>query len=684
MSETILLDPAAITGGSRVELQISGDGDGPIEVRQDGVDFGEAAIEAVMAEQVVGANVVDFEIPNRIIEMKVKIQASGATTFAQARSLLQAKVALIQAEGGWLSREMPGVGTVYADLVNAKLTLPGDWMQAHRDLQVEATLSFEAIPDFYEVTWEEADPIVGTDGEAIGLIEGIRGDFPLGNRCRLTVENTSSDDQLAAEWGFRNRHYDAAASAALSYEAEDLDVLDSATVVTQSGASGGATDNAVRHSALTGQWRPVVGAVLGTTEMTHTGSYRAVARVLTTSETPPALRLVYGVGDMLTPAVNPEVVAGLAGSFYVVDLGEVRLDRTGAGDHEWGWQLQAMGAGANITVDRIRFRPIAERSGVLRAAPVDAYSLAALLGEDTFDQSSGNLTGKVSTTGQTYAAITGSDAGDFIVNDTDHRAQRSVVSDAAYTGRYLRFGSIQPSAVSVSLDVLGISISDPANVAQLVNVRRGVFARLVDINNWLAAWLFYTSEGRPYVIILKRVGGVVSALGVTEVAGTLYWGENMRVGIDVDTAGNVSAFLSSGSQSFSISTNDPDLAAGGVLDDGYTGIYDENLSAVAFVREYDNLRIDAPSTDAVVRAGGTCEIATDGPHLAVRDTATGGFGPVAVTVGDRPRLPQGDTEVMVATSRSDYATRADGGLDLLSVTVAHRRCWLTVPGQEVV
>lgn len=262
MSETILLDPEAITGDAAGELSIATPGSqGAIEVLDEGVDWGDMAIEAIMAQLAVGALPVDYEIPNRIITMPIKIQAWGDTTFAQARSALQAKVAAIQGgETGWISRDMPGVGTVYADLVNAKLNLPGDWMQAHRDIQIEATLSFEAIPDFYEVEWVEAEftNVEAGENHWRGVIENVRGDFPKGNRCKVRIESDSTGDLRAVRTAFLCRHYSGERTAAPFYPAEAMRPLDRATITTLSGASGAATNNVIRHDNLGTSWTPIL------------------------------------------------------------------------------------------------------------------------------------------------------------------------------------------------------------------------------------------------------------------------------------------------------------------------------------------------------------------------------------------------------------------------------------------
>lgn len=392
MSEIIVLDPAEVTGDPDGELVItSNDPDSPFDIRissaTDGVDWGDLAIEAAMAElATVGTVPVDYSIPNRVIDTKLKIQATQDTTFAQARGKLQAKVAKLQDQGGWIKRELPGVGAVCADVVQAALKLPGDWMQAHRDLQMEAPLTLESLPDWWEMEWVQAGSISGSNGQAVGLLEGVRGAFPRGNRCRIVVDGDDTHDQLGVMWGVRRRHYSPV--AALVYEAEALTPLDQATVETLSGASGGSV---IRHNNLGTSWTPV--CAIPAAE--HTGSYRLWARVYTTSATPPQLRAIYGVGGGAVEELAPAQIPGTS-NFYLVDLGEFRLDQAPVGPNRWDGQIQAQGAagGENSHVDRIWLQPLDEGAGRLVDSPLAIPGLSLFAVRDEFNQTAGGLHGK--------------------------------------------------------------------------------------------------------------------------------------------------------------------------------------------------------------------------------------------------------------------------------------------------
>src|SRR5262245_39138910 len=108
-NERIILDPAEAISG-RTELDISpwlGD---------EGIDWGDDAVEMSMAELTRGAIPIDFTIPNREVNGSFRFyQTLGGTTIYQARGNIEHKIALWQKEGGVLKRIMNNGSIVYAD-----------------------------------------------------------------------------------------------------------------------------------------------------------------------------------------------------------------------------------------------------------------------------------------------------------------------------------------------------------------------------------------------------------------------------------------------------------------------------------------------------------------------------------------------------------------------------------------
>lgn len=163
---SVVLDPSAVADSGRVELNLNS---GAIRVGEDGIDWGDAAIEQYLAEQERGQLPVDFRIPNRQITIPLILGADGASGYYDAKKQLQSKVALIQSEGGWLSRTFPPTGSpggddLYADIVGATLKLPDKYGNLGIN---EALLTLEAIPDFYGDEITLADHSETTNPEII-------------------------------------------------------------------------------------------------------------------------------------------------------------------------------------------------------------------------------------------------------------------------------------------------------------------------------------------------------------------------------------------------------------------------------------------------------------------------------------------------------------------------------------
>ena len=200
----------------------------------------------------------------------------------------------------------------------------------------------------------------------------IAGDYPA--RVRIVVDEDDGDTQLGLVWGFRSRYYDSAVTAALTYQAETLTPLDTAANGALTGASGG---TAVTHSAVRTDWTAVVSTqtLSGGAHMTHRGTYRVWARCYSTRTTPPAVRFVWKVGDLVNPVENTRKSIPAASNFYMLDLGEIRIDAAPAGTHRWQGQVEAIGAtgGENVSVDAIHFVPVDDGYGVLRAPQILAH-----------------------------------------------------------------------------------------------------------------------------------------------------------------------------------------------------------------------------------------------------------------------------------------------------------------------
>lgn len=667
VAERYYLDPVEVATG-RTELEITP------WVDAEGIDYGDGEIAAYMADMERGSSPVDYRIPNRQIVIPLILKTSGTTTFAQIRLLLQKKVARIQQEGGWIKRTTASGSTVFADVVNATLKLGGDWMQGRTNnpVDINAELRLEAIPDWYGAEITLPDRVEVTNSELIWTETGVLGDYP--GRLRLVVDNDQAGaPQLGLLWGIRSRHYSNSTTAQLKYEAETCTPLDAA------GIGGGV----LSHSNLSTTWTAILSTNQGAAALTHTGTYRVWARAAAVPSIPgsplPSIRLVWDVGDFALPSENAPVQIPGPSLFYVVDLGEVRLDRVPAGSHRWQGIIQGRGVagGENVQFDKIWFQPVDEGAGVLRAPVNYEPGLSSYLARDEFNQTAGAVSGKAAPVGGSWAGVAGSDTDDFVVEATGHNLQRSAVSDAVNTGRLIRLGSgtatdvVAQAAISrivpIGVPAGGGGGPPPTTLAagQMVAARVSSFA-----NHLRAGW------GGTGWAVQKVVGGVPTNLA--SVGASFAPNNWMAMRLYVSAAGLFSFWAwPSGSPPTkpTLTGFDAQLATGGPLASGGWGLYDIVTPPIAFTRLYDAFSAWVPATDAVLHPSQSAELRTEGMF---REEATGAaFGPVSHVVGDLPRIPASGSEsrtvqFFLKASRGDFAGLPDTGTDDLSARVTYR------------
>ena len=676
MAERIVLDPTDVPGvtHARASLDITD------WITSSGVDWGDAQMQAYMSEQAVGSAPVDFTIPNRQCSMPLNLRTIGGTAFDTIRTSVQAKVGIWQSQGGWLRRVTTG-GTVFLDVVSAQLHLGGDYLQARGDADTNAAISFECLPDAYEAEETLSDHVETTLPE-ITFIETTTngGDFPLGDRVRVVVDEDDADSQQGMFWAFRGKNYSAASTAASAFQAEALQALDTATKVAKTGASGGTV---VTHGTLSTNWTPVVGTNIGGTSwLTHTGTYRIRARVFSTSGTAIQSRFVWDVGDLVLPVENDAVRLYDGGTFHILDLGEVRLDAPPTGPMRWQGQIQAKGdVGAeSFSVDRVWIVNQDESSGFEYVPLTPANTSSAPVCRDEFNQvvsgGSDPLNGLTAAAGGAWTTVAG-DADDFVVEDTTHTAQRTAVSDAdVATGRYAVLGSSVAACV-VQANVKFSSV--PGGGLPPSSVRYGVLARYVDTSNWLTGVIgpLGPSSGQLYVV--KRVAAASTILWSSDVSA--YFAVptySYQLILNVDAAGRWAFYLGTtllASGTYSV------LATGGTLASGKVGLYDTHTVATACTRNYDSFISWSPVPDAVAFASQSCELGTQG--IIREDSGGTAYGPVSAQLGDLPRMPNrssaGTVEFTAKMSRGNLLDTPDPGIDDISARVYRRASHLLIP-----
>jgi len=641
----------------------------------EGADYGDAEIAQYLADQARGSTPVDFRVPNRQIVLPLNLRLVGGVSHDTMRSNLQKKVARIQQEGGWIRRTTTS-GTLFADVVNASLSFGGSWMQSRVNNRVdtEAELRLECIPDWYgpEVTLPVRTSV--DQSELIWTETGILGDWP--GRVRIVVDESEGQAQQGLLWGVRSRHYSSSTTAQLRYAASSCTPLDTAAIAGET----------IAHSSLATNWTPLMSTdQSGGVALTHTGTYRVVARLSSATiigSTPPPLgfRLLWDVGDFSLPTENPPVSVPQDGSFYIRDLGEVRLDRTPSGTHRWRGVVQARGpAGGEFgRIHRFWFVPVDEGAGKLRAPLNVDPGLSTYTARDEFNQTAFNagvLTGKSLPVGGVWQGD--GDTDDVTVNAGVHIATRPAVSDpGVYGGRFMTAGITNYTATVVQVDFFRGSYSGQNGIS-------GVLARYLSPTQFLVAGATGTAPDTSAFAAFAN--GTATTLGAKKlVFRDAQW---YTVRLFVDTAGRYVVWLypQGGTPGQPVLSGvDPVLATGGALQTGRVGFYDSCPTGPgsagpgglgAPIRNYDNFAAWAPQTDAVLFPNQSAELRTEGMF---REDPTGAaFGPVTDVTGDLPRIPPSGTEgrscqVFIHTSRGDIDTQEDGNADNLSARLIYR------------
>lgn len=666
MAETIVLDPSELAE-ERTQFDISP------WVRFDGVDWGAAEVEPYRAESDRGENVIASRLPNRQITIPLVLRETGGTTFAKARSYIQAKAALAQREGLILRRITPAGGTAYLDVVSAGLTLSGDTYQARSGVafDVKAELRLEAIPDFYEPEVLLAESEETSAAELLKVISDPGGDMPA--RVRIIVEDKQAEAQRSLIWAFRSRYYSAATTAKTAYQAEEMQALGSSAAGSLTGASNG---TAVSNTALPSVFTPVLGTNLGgTSYLTHKGTNRVYARLRSPDGTAVSAKLVWDVGDLVNPTENEAWTFPAGSAFFVADLGEVRLNPAPVGTHRWQARIDAKGTegGEDINVDKVWIVNEDEGMGVLSAPP--RATTGELKAWDNFNtHAAGTLTGKVASLGGAWTGA--GDAVGFTIDTTNHWITREEKSDAdLYTGYYARLGTATATSIDVSLDLYMPEIG-----SALFFPYQGIFVRYENTSNWVMVVCQPISSLGYNLRVLKRSAGPVSELGRKTLLRSLGSWQTLRV--TVGTGGRLVAYIgqqgSTPDQVITVSDSFLETAGG-------FGIYDAATEALTYARKYDNFIVTVPAVtlDAVVFPSQKAQLTTQGMYRL--DTGGSAYGPVSRVIGDLPRLPAGNiegrsSELFVKNSAGDMEELPDSSIPDLKVQVYASRSWLTLPG----
>lgn len=310
-------------------------------------------------------------------------------------------------------------------------------------------------------------------------------------------------------------------------------------------------------------------------------------------------------------------------------------------------------------------------------APLNVSSgLADYEARDAFNQSSGSLHGKALPVGGAWSTLdpAGGSSGDFQVDASDKQLERNTGG-----GRYGLAGSDLHDAILVKCDVLVSNFKSTGGTA-------GVMARYDAANGHVQAYVGGSSSGSDPKLVLAYSNGSVStgksAPGFVPRVDTWY---TIWLWINADDRATAWLAPRGGLPELMVATTisaDSFPFGGTVPGAGRIGLYDQN-STSGDGNRYDNFAAWVPDPDAVLYAGQSASLRTDG---MVRQDSTGtAYGSVSLAVGQIPRMPQSGSEgrpveLMWATSRGDMDQLPDSGLDDISVTPKYRPCYLTVPG----
>ena len=593
--------------------------------------------------------------------------APGGPRFYAIVADLEKKIDRINREGGTLKRVVPDGSPIVFDLLSATWHPTSDrrFIFAKR---TEAEVTFTAKP-----FGRGATEIVGPDNDESTLpcvrftTAGVQGNVPaLG---RLIITERQGVDQFRLIWGLRSRYYDPAATAALFYEAEGRTVL-AGTAGALANASGGQAANHGNVPSVGFQAMLSTQATGGGAHLTHTGTYRLLARIQAGGAGALELTADYAEGDRIQRTATGKLyVPTSPGQFELADLGVVRLSR-GLWEGRVLARRTTPTVSASLSVDCLFLVPVAEGAGQAYGRPaLSAPSVLTLV--DVGENAAANMTGNAPTVGTgVYAG--GGDLDDFAYTGGGV-IQRTFTGDSGgfQAGRYVWL----PTTIAMS--VVQVDFLATAGPSAL---RQGVVARAASSANAAIAYYRWPVAQLGTVALEHASGGGSTLYSVN--APALVAGSWYTLTLYIDTVGRFYVWLNPQNAQLGdpiLTGTDTALATGGTRASGYCGLFDGNSSATPSTRQYDNLRAWAPSLDAALYANRQLEVRSS--DYRRQDSAGAVWGAPAKD-GDYLLVPPAGpdnrtTEIFVKASRSNPG---DGGIDDIRAALAYTPRYLAVPG----
>lgn len=667
--ETIVCDPA-VFAPTRTPLGLD-----ELGIRVVDADWGDADHELFLIRQERGEIPADRHPPDRTITIKLQAKSEGATPLAKAAQKLQMKVGRWQDEGGWIERQLKeadgfisGVGFI---VHSATLTGIQGWLMAHRKAANEITLTITASPYCYGTKEVESGEVKVAEGRQLEWeIPNVLGTAP--GIFRAKVKNEGAKDWMGILSAMESRDHSSAATAKMSYEAEELTLLGESAKAARAESSGEVVKTGVLPANRT---LAVLGSKISASglHMTHVGPRKILVRVWNPNADASKIkmRLQWRVLGSIEWITNDAVVCPLSENFAWVDLGEVRPETAVLGSQKWEFQITLLteGEGERLELDKILIPPT-EQYQILQQYFIEEVP-SSYTAIDNFVGAAGALTGQAATLGGNWEG-----AGDVDDFSKSGKAIRTAGSDVEGTPRY---EFLPPKAKGVKVKSFWRNLANPKETTQ---VRSGILARYIDTNNWIALVTVRNSttsiDGNVYYYLrlYKKVEGVKKTIAEwigdpgpvfqgpvgTAIGGfielTVLENGEWRVGADGTT-------LKSGV--------DADFSGAGKLAEGKTGLFDECTSAVFQTREWEKFEA-YPLTElknAACFSGRSIEIRSDGTYRqhSTEDVwarmAPDGFLPYAPPSGLEARAVRG----LIVPSQGNFEAIPDEGKVSLSAKI---------------
>lgn len=623
--------------------------------------------------------------------------ATGGDRFYAILDDLQSIVDRIVREGGTLKRVPPGGKPIVFDLVDAQVDIPSDnaFINSRRAV---VTLTFTAKPFWRRGEWIQLADNTETSAPYMAFTyTGIQGEVPaLG---KLVIDEDQGQTQRWLAWGQESRYYSSSANAGVFYEAEGRTVKGNAAIATTTGASGGATNNSVKESFLINGWQQILStqATSAGDHLSHIGKWRVFARVQGASGNTGTLAacLEWAQGDFRRATQNEAATLTTRSDWELIDLGVVTIDKVTQGTQRWEGRVLAKSTaiGDDFVIDYLWLCPVTDGAGEVTASSATSTSYSKLAAYDAFNQTAGSISGKTASLGGNWAST--GDATDFaVVAGTTKALRRSELSDSANTGRYAYVGASNIKGSQVSVDTRNASVT--AGYHPSATVRQGVLLRYTDSNNWLMASLYMFSNWTVNLEVRERVAGTITTLSDTNV----YPSPDVAVNF-VNTSAYLTVVLAayeSGDWTAAVKKNGAtiqsasgyrsSLAAGGALESGKGGVYDENQdTSYSSYRDYDNFSVEEFSAsdsklDAAVFASQSAELRYD---TYVREDAAGTVWSAAGKYeGDLLRIPVAGRDnrsnrFTLKAARYGPGAGADSAFDDISARLSYQPRGITTP-----